>query len=465
MNNWKRIVLLGALAGSIWPFGEAWSFDSMLAAYSSALQSDRAYLAAEAQHRATLEKVPQARAGLLPLVTANVNRTKYDTQVDYEALQFQDIDRRFRVNGWTLSFSQPLFRMANLIQYGRAQLQAEQSHVQLQAARQDLLVRTVRGFLEWQAALRASEAAEFEKRYLEALAAQARSSRSVKLMTVPEQLDAEARFSRAAADALFAVRNQRVKAAELSRVVGVATPDRRFEFRNVTWPEVKGEVEQWIEQARNISADVRYQMLQEAIADKDVSVARAGHLPTLNLVVNKSRTFNSGSTDIIAGSTANLQNQLSLGLQMEVPIFAGGAVNSRVDEAVALRDKAREELANARDGAAINAQTHYFKAETGVAKVEAAERKVVAAESQLASAKAGAANRTRLELDVIGAEAALLAAKRDLFQARIDRLVSVLQLRQTAGELTDEDIAVWSSLVTPAATEMASGTAIGTARQ
>ncbi len=457
MNNWKRIVLLGALAGTLWPFGEAWSFDSMMAAYSSALQADRAYQAAEAQHRATLEKVPQARAGLLPLVTANVNRMKNDAQVDYESPQFQDIDRRFRVNGWTLSFSQPLFRLANLLQYGRAQLQAEQSHVQLQAARHDLALRTVRAFLDWQAALRTSEAAESERRYLEALAAQARSSRSVKLMTVPDQLEAEARHSRAVADALYAVRNLRVKAAELARVVGMAAPDRRFEFRSVPWPEVKGAVEQWIEQSRNMSVDVRYQILQEAIADKDVSVARAGHLPTLNLVANKSRTFNSGSTDIVAGSTANLQNQLSLGLQMEVPIFAGGAVNSRVDEAVALRDKAREDLANTRDGAAISAQTHFFKAETGVAKVEAAERKVEAAESQLAGARAGAANRTRLDLDVTGAEAALLAARRDLFQAQAERLIAVLQLRQTAGELSDEDVAVWSALMSPVTTELASG--------
>lgn len=464
MKNWKRIVLTGAIAGSVWPAGNAWSFDSMMAAYSSALQSDRAFLAAEAQHRATLEKVPQARAGLLPLVTASVNRMKNDAQVDYESPQFQDIDRRFRVNGWTLTLNQPLFRMANFIQYGRAQLLAEQSHVQLQAARHDLLVRTARGFLDWQAALRASEAAEFEKRYLEALAAQARSSRSIRLMAVPDQLEAEARYSRAAADALHAARNLRVKAAELSRVVGTAAPDRRFEFRNAPWPEVKGTVEEWIEQARNTSSDVRYQTFQEAIADKDVSAARAGHLPTLNLVVNKNRTFNSGSTDIVAGSTANLQNQMSLGLQMEVPIFAGGAVNSRVDEAVALRDKAREDLANARDGAAINAQTHYFKAETGAARVLAAVRKVEAAESQLAAAKAGVATRTRLDLDVIGAEAALLAARRDLFQARQEQLVSVLQLRQAAGELTDEDVAVWSSLVTPA-TELAASPAINTARQ
>ncbi len=246
-----------------------------------------------------------------------------------------------------------------------------------------------------------------------------------------------------------AARVLQVKAAVLAKVAGELPPPTLFSFTVSPWPEVKGTVSVWEEQARNRNPQVRYQMLQAAIAEKDISSARAGHLPTLSLVANQSRTFNSGSSSIVDGAVANTQNVFSVGVQLEVPIFSGGLVNSRTDEAIALRDKAREDMENALAQAGIDAQTYYFKAEVGAVQVDAAGKRVQAAESQLAAARSGLILRTSLELDVLGAQSALLAAQRDLFRAQADRMVAVLQLRQVSGELTDEDIEVWSRLLVP----------------
>lgn len=448
MRNWKRIILAGAAIGGIACAGQAWSFDRLAEAYYSALRSDRLFLGAAAQHRAVLEKLPQARAGLLPTLSASANRSSNDAQVAYER-QFAGIDRQFRINGWAVSLNQPLFRMVNFLQYGRAQLQIEQSGVQLEFARYDLTVRLTNAFLDWQTALRTKDATESARRYMEAVAAQARSQRREQVVTVPDLLDAEARFRKAEADAMEAAQILQVKAAVLAKVAGEIPPAKLFSFAVSPWPEVKGAVSVWVDQARNRNPQVRYQVLQEAIAEKDISSARAGHLPALSLVANQSRTFNSGSSSIVDGAVANTQNVFSVGVQLEVPIFSGGLVNSRTDEAIALRDKAREDMENALAQAGIDVQTYYFKAEVGAVQVNAAEKRVQAAESQLAAARSGLILRTSLELDVLGAQSALLAAQRDLFRAQADRMVAVLQLRQVSGELTDEDIEVWSRLLVP----------------
>ncbi len=448
MINWSRIAGAGALLAGIASAGQAWSLDSLADAYRSALRSDPIFLSAQAQYRSTLEKLPQARAGLLPSLGLNANQSSNRAEVKY-AEQFADINRQFRINGWNVSLSQPLFRMANILQYGRAQLQVEQAGVQLDMAREDLAVRMASAFLDWQTALRTRDATERAKVRMAEMAAQAQSGRRENLVTVPDLLDAEARLRQAEANAMEAVQVLLVRAASLAKIVGVMPPADLFSFAALPWPEVNGAVSDWVEQARSRNGQVRYQMLQMAMAEKDVSAARAGHLPTVDLVANRNHLYNSGSQNIVDGAVASTQTVDSIGIQLALPIFSGGIVKSRTDEAIALHEKAREDLANAVAQAAIDAQTYFYQAEVGAVQVDAADKRVKAAESALAAAKAGRILLTQLDLDVLNAEALLLAAQRDLFRARANRLVAVLQLRRASGELADQDLEVWSKLLVP----------------
>ncbi len=448
MINWSRIAGAGALLAGIASAGQAWSLDSLADAYRSALRSDPIFLSAQAQYRSTLEKLPQARAGLLPGLGLNANQSSNRAEVKY-AEQFADINRQFRINGWNVSLSQPLFRMANILQYGRAQLQVEQAGVQLDMAREDLAVRMASAFLDWQTALRTRDATERAKVRMAEMAAQAQSGRRENLVTVPDLLDAEARLRQAEANAMEAVQVLLVRAASLAKIVGVMPPADLFSFAALPWPEVNGAVSDWVEQARSRNGQVRYQMLQMAMAEKDVSAARAGHLPTVDLVANRNHLYNSGSQNIVDGAVASTQTVDSIGIQLALPIFSGGIVKSRTDEAIALHEKAREDLANAVAQAAIDAQTYFYQAEVGAVQVDAADKRVKAAESALAAAKAGRILLTQLDLDVLNAEALLLAAQRDLFRARANRLVAVLQLRRASGELADQDLEVWSKLLVP----------------
>ncbi len=448
MISWKRIVGLGVVLGGIGWAGQAWSFDSLAEGYRSALHSDAIYLSAEAQYRSVLEKLPQARAGLLPQLSFSGNKMNNTVFVNY-ASAFPNINRQFRSDSWTISISQPVFRLANVLQYSRAQLQIEQAGVQLEMARYDLAIRMATAFLDWQTALRTRDATERARMRMVEVAGQARSGRRENLVTVPDLLDAEARLRQVEADAMDAALLLRVRAAALAKIVGVLPPAELFSFASRPWPEVKGGEAEWVEQARSRNAQVRYQTLQIAMAEKDISSARAGHLPTLDLVANQNRLSNSGSPNLFDNGVASTQTVTVVGIQVALPIYSGGMVNSRTDEAIALRDKAREDLDNAVAQAAIDAQTNYYKVEVGAVQVDAAERRVKAAESALAGARSGRILQTQLDLDVLNAEALLLAAQRDLFRAIANRLVAVLQLRQVSGELTDQDLEVWSKVLVP----------------
>lgn len=430
-----------------------WSMGTLADAYQAALHTDRLFLAAEAQHRAVLEKIPQARAGLLPTISASVSKTNNDAQVNYSDPRFAGIDRQYLVNGWTLTLTQPLFRLANLLQYDRAHLQVEQSYVQVEIARKDLLVRFARALLDWQIALRNVEAAEVSSHHLRLAYEQARSAVALKLATVPDHLEAEARLGKADADAQIAVAELKAKAAALAKIIGGAVPTVRFEFGELPAPIVKESVESWIEQAKAMNAQVRAQTLQLAMMEKDVDAARAGHLPTLNLVASKGHTFNSGSTSIVDGSSANTQNLATIGLQLEIPLFSGGLVSSRVDEAAALRDRVKEEVENARETAVVDVQNFYYKALSGPARIAAAEMRVRASASQLEAALAGRALKVKLEVDVLAARAALSTAHRDLYNAQAEAALAVLQLRQASGSLGDEDARLWSAIVRAASAD------------
>jgi len=446
MIDWTRIARAGALLAGIACAGQAWSFDSLADAYRSALGSDAAFRSAEAQYRSVLEKLPQARSGLLPQVSLNANRLKNSVFVSY-ASAFPNIDRQFRTDSWTVSITQPVFRLANILQYGRAQLQIEQAGVQLEAARYDLAFRMASAFFDWQTALRTRDASERARQRMVEVAGQARSGRRENLVTIPDLLDAEARLRQAEANAIEAAQALRIRSAALAKIVGTLPPDDLFSFSALPWPEVKGTVTDWVEQARNRNGQVRYQTLQVAMAEKDISAARAGHFPSIDLVANQNRLNNSGSPNLFDNGVASAQTVTVYGIQMTLPIYSGGFVNSRTDEAIALRDKAREDLNNAVAQAAIDAQTYFYQAEVGALQVDAAEKRVQAAESALAAAKSGRILQTQLDLDVLNAEALLLAAQRDLFRAKANRLVAVLQLRQASGELTDQDLETWSKLL------------------
>lgn len=451
MSQWiNRLLVVLLVAGIATAALAQSSADGLREIFRFAQLADRTYLSAQAQYRATLEKLPQARAGLLPNITASANSFRYDSKVDYEDRRFQDVDRKFDVDGWNLALKQPLFRVVNIIQYTRAQLQVEQAQVQLQLAKGELLGRVTKSLVDWQSALRHRDALLRTKAHFRTFTERVRSGQALQLATVPDLLEAEARQAKVEADLLMAEQDVVLKTAVLARALGRA-PDaeQRYDYLEGPWPKPQWALKEWKARAAEQNLQVRSQILQVSMAEKDVAAARAGHLPTVDFVVNGGRTNNSGSTALLEGGSASVQKQVGIGVQMEMPLFLGGSVLSRTDEALAMLEKAREDLENTRQGVELDVQSSYTKVEVGLVQVAAARKLIKATEAKLAAARSGQAQQTSLELDVLMAHADLLSAQRDLYKVQGEILLAYLQLWQASGELDDEALEAWAKLLAP----------------
>ena len=137
----------------------------------------------------------------------------------------------------------------------------------------------------------------------------------------------------------------------------------------------------------------------------------------------------------------------TVGVQLNLPIFAGGAVMSKDREAVALREKARADLDNTRRSAALGARQAYLGVTNGMAQVRAYEQALVSSQSALDSNKLGYEVGVRINIDVLNAQQQLYSTRRDLAKARYDTLLAQLKLKSAAGALGEDDVQAINALL------------------
>jgi outer membrane protein len=124
-----------------------------------------------------------------------------------------------------------------------------------------------------------------------------------------------------------------------------------------------------------------------------------------------------------------------------VPLYQGGLVNSKVREALANQEKARQDLENAKRTAALNTRSSFLGATSGVAQIKALETALVSSQSSLDSTKLGQEVGVRTQVDVLNAQQQLISTRRDYAQAVYAYAINVLKLKAAAGTLGDDDVA------------------------
>jgi outer membrane protein/protease secretion system outer membrane protein len=167
---------------------------------------------------------------------------------------------------------------------------------------------------------------------------------------------------------------------------------------------------------------------------QELNKARAGHLPTVDLVaqVQRSRSENTISPQ------SSFQNR-SVGIQVNVPIYSGGFVNSVTRQASAELERLDESLQAMRLDIGVRVHREYRGVVEGIARVEALEAAVRSAEVALDSARKSVTAGVRTQVDVLNADQQLWQARRDLSESRYGMLAALVRLRALAGE-SDETL-------------------------
>ncbi len=412
--------------------------EDLLQIYRDAQGADPGIAAAKAQWQATQEKVPQARAGLLPNVTASGNVSLNDGDATIKTDPQIDINRNFHQYNAIVSASQPLFRYQNWVLLDQARQQVTQAEYILGVAQQDLIIRVAVAYFDILLAQFNIELAETQKKAVVEQLAQAKRNFEVGVATITDTNEAQAKYDAIVAQEITVRQEYDNRVTALRAIIG-RYPKELKKLGGGLQPSlpVPAAADFWVEKALKENLNVRIADASFEVAKLEVDRARAGHYPTVDLVGSVTAQ---GSNGAVTSTVASDYRLGTVGLQLNIPIYQGGFTDSRVREAIALQEKARQDLETARRIALFQAQTGFSGVTSAVASVKAFEQAVVSAESALASNILGQEVGIRTNLDVLNVQQNVFSTRRDLAQAYFNYLIGILRLKTAVGTLGVEDL-------------------------
>jgi outer membrane protein len=433
---------LGAVLAGLAPSVQA---QNLVELYRSARDYDAAYQSARSLYDANLYRAEQARAGILPQagLSMGVSRANYENNNPV-------VDRNFPQQSATLSASQPLYRPGNWATYEQGKQQVELSKAQLEAAEQDLIVRTSQLYFD---VLAAQDTLAFVRAQKAAVAEQLASAKrnfEVGTSTITDSREAQARYDLVIAQELAAENDLRVKKIALDQLVGRpdAQPRPLVAPTNLP-PLVPADVNTWVQQSEAVHPSIRQAEASLQVAKLEIDKAEAGHKPTVDLTASYGAQRNPQGSASSLNTLNSRANTTTVGLALNLPLFAGFATQNRIRETLSLEEKARSDLDVARRSVALNTRTAYFGVLSGQGQVRALEAAEASSQSALDANRLGYQVGVRINIDVLNAQSQLFQTKRDLAVARYNVLLGGLRLRQANGTLTPEDLLLINSLLVP----------------
>jgi outer membrane protein len=415
----------------------------LLQIYREALVNDPVFASAKATLAAGQEKLPQGRAGLLPTIGlgGSYNRTSQNISA-----MGTESNSDYSANAYSVSLTQPLFRLANWEQYQQGILVVAASEALFAQASQDLIVRVSQAYFDVLAAHDALATVQAQKIAITEQLASARRNFEVGTATITDTHEAQARFDLVVAQEFAGQNDLAIRQAALQQIIGkpagaLATLRAGVQLS----APLPLRIEKWVEVAETQNFGVIGQQLAVEIAQREIKKNRAAHAPTLDLVASRNHINQTGSVTSPIGSVVNAN---VIGVQWTIPLFAGFAIDSKVKEAIALEDKARNDLENARRTAAQGARQAFLSVNNGLAQVKALEAAEVSSQSALDSNKLGYQVGVRINIDVLNAQQQLYSTRRDLAKARYDTILNGLRLESAAGNLNEDDLLKVNALLT-----------------
>ncbi|WP_101047588.1 TolC family outer membrane protein [Macromonas nakdongensis] len=434
---------LAVVAGLAWCLGSAGAqAQNLQTLYEAARGFDATYLSALSQFQASQARAAQALAGVRPNVglSAGVNWTHTDSSLPGQ-------DRSTNGQSAAVSASQPLYRPANRLTVEQADQSLLAAQAQLRSAEQELIVRTAQAYFDVLAAQDSLTFVQAQKTAVAEQLAAAKRNFEVGTATITDTREAQARFDLVTAQEIAADNDLRVKKLALDQLVGRSGTAPWKLASAARLPELApADVNQWVGRA-----EAEHPLVQQAsagltVAELETRKAQAARLPTLDATAQYQ--VGRGPTTGVPYSYVRSHNA-TVGLQFNLPLYTGGAVQNRIAETLALENKARTDLDAARRGTAQATRTAYFGVVSGQGQVKALEAAEASSQSALEANQLGYQVGVRINIDVLNAQSQLFQTKASLAKARYDVLVGGLRLRQASGVLQTEDLGPVNALLAP----------------
>jgi len=403
--------------------------DTLQQVYETAKFKDPTILKSKAQYDAFAEKINESRASLLPQIGLGLDLNSQDSDSDSTTSTFTNY-------GADLSLSQSLYNGSYWQQTDISEKQATQYAAIYGYAQQNLLFRTASAYFD---VLRADETVKSvtaNKRAVERQLEQTKQRFDVGLIAITDVHEAQAAYDRTVVDLINAentLANNYYLLRELTGgdVKQVAYLDtKKFSPQKLT-----GDVKFWRNNALEHNLNLHSMRIAKEVAKSNIELAQSGHGPTLDFTANlgydNTDYDDSDSTD----STA-----VTLGLELNVPIYSGGATSSLVKQAQYNYVMASQDLEQSFRSIDAQVNNGYNNVQASISSINAYKQAVVSSRSALDAAEASFEVGTRTVVDVLDATRNLYDSENELANARYDYIINILQLKLSAGTLSEQDI-------------------------
>jgi outer membrane protein len=423
---------------------------SLMELVQSAKQYDSTYQATLARAQADQEVEQQARASLLPSLF-------FSAQIDQQDNTFEAFGNRIEATRdpgtYRLVLTQALFRPQAWQTYKQGQLLAEVARLQARQAEQELLLKVTRAYFDVLNAQNDLNNLHIQKLAVKEQLDFAKKNFETGSATITDQQEAQARFDLITAQELVGQNLLSTRQLALQTITGKTASTLQTLKPDVTLEAPQpAQAQSWADQAQQSNIQVLQARLNREIAERETRKAHLGHLPTLDLTIQRVET----EQQSFNGTTGQpfeigIENN-AVGLTLNMPLFSGGATQSNVRQQAHLLSSARQDFEAAMRLAQQQAKAAFLNSQSALAQVNALQTAVKSSELALASNKTGYEVGVRINIDVLNAQQQLSATQRDLSRAQYNALVQSIELQAATGQLSINHIeAIDALLVQPLA--------------
>lgn len=402
--------------------------DTLADIYNQAKENDPTLLSEAAKRDAAFEAVTSSRAALLPTIGLTAG---YDINRGDRNNASNDSD------GWNagINFTQELFDRSSWITLDTSEKTARQADASYAAIQQALILRVSTAYFD---VLRAQDNLEFVQAEKAAVGRQLEQTKQrfeVGLSAITDVHDAQAQYDSVLADEVLA-QNDLVNSYEgLREITGQEHSNLDvLDTKRFSASKTSTAIDALVDEAQQKNLSLLAARIKQDIAKDDISNASSGHLPTLNLKGG----YNLSDTNADSGDVET--DNFNVGLQLDVPLYTGGATTSLTKQAEFKYVSASQELEKTYRSVIKEVRASNNNITASIGALRAYEQTVVSAQSALEATEAGFDVGTRTIVDVLDSTRRLYDANKSLSNARYDYILSVLQLRQAVGTLSEQDI-------------------------
>jgi outer membrane protein/protease secretion system outer membrane protein len=411
----------------------------LIGIYRKALENDPDWLAAQYENQAMQEEPNRARSALLPQVSFSGTYYKTSNQQGYLGTlgarpgSKQDYDSK----NYVLQLRQPVYRPQAWAQYEQSRAQVGVADAQLGKDRNELARRVAEDYFDLLYQQERLRLAEAKRSALSVTAAQAERGYSGGVYTLTDVFETRSRLDLSNAEYLEtqnAVRAARRKVESLvNQPIGTLAPiqpeqmllDGPFPARQ----------EAWIEQAQETSQDVIGARFNVEIARQEIAKQRSGHMPTLDLIAQRQYAESDTTNNIGERNTST-----SVGVQVSIPLYAGGGVSASVRQAASRLDRAQQQLEGAQRKIQLQVVQEFETIQQGIDQIRAYEQAVASAEESYKGTRRGIDAGTRTTVDLLNAAQQIFDARASLARARYGYALATVRLKAAAGNLGEFDL-------------------------